>query len=231
MTEARADPSKPRPSKDQKSAAAAERKRRNTYELREQRSAKLRAAEPIARESEQGLRAVRDRIRRRDALADHLETFYGEVDKLAKGNRQIEATTLTVDQANEIIRDAKTIVVGDVYLDRVKEFVPAGENAVYPDVLMVAATVQAAVRRAKSVLSEEETRLFETWRNAGTIAAAIRLILETGEQPLWTEVKDALGEKPAKQWFFKADDERVYFDINRLDKTREEALFANATTQ
>ncbi len=230
MTDARADPSKPKLSKDQK-AAAVERKRRRTDELRQRRSAKLRAAEPIVLEAEQGLRAVRDRMRRRDALADHLETFYGEVAKLAKGNRQIEATTLTVDQANEIIRDAKAVVVGDVYLDRVKEFVPAGENPVYPDVLMVAATVQAAVRRAKSVLAEEETRLFETWHNAGTIAAAIRLILETGEQPLWAEVKNALGEKPAKEWFLKADDERVYFDIDRLDKTRDEALFASATTQ
>jgi len=126
---------------------------------------------------------------------------------------------------------AKGVVVGDVYLDRVKEFVPAGENPVYPDVLMVAATVQAAVRRAKSVLAEEEKRLHEAWQNAGTIAAAIRLVLESGEQPLWTEVKDALGEKPAKDWFFKAENESVYFDIERLDAMSEEALFAKATEQ
>ena len=223
MSEVKANPSKVKPSKEQKAAAAAERRRQKAEELQERRSAKLLAVEPVIRQAEEGLRAVRERIRRRESLADHLHTFYVEVDKLAKGNRQMEATGLAVEQANEIIRDAKAVVAGDVYLDRVKEFVPAGENPVYPDVLMVTATVQAAVRRAESVLAEEEKRLYETWHNARTIAAAVRLILEGGE-PLKTEVEDALGEKPAPHWFYKADNDGVYFDIDRFDAMDAERL-------
>lgn len=231
MSDVKADPSKAKTSKEQKAAAAAERRRREAEELQERRSAKLQAAERTIRQAEDALRAVRERTRRRESLADHLQTFYGEVDKLAKGNRQIEATNLTVEQANEIIRDAKAVVAGDVYLDRVKEFVPAGENPVYPDILMVAATVQAAVRRAEPGLAGEETRLQELWHNARTIAAAARLILENGEQPLRAEVEDALGEKPATQWFYKADDDLVYFKIDRFDDTDAESLLGTAAEQ
>lgn len=228
MSDVKPDPSKAKASKEQKAAAAAERRRREAEELQEQRSAKLQAAETIGRQAEDALRAVRERARRRESLADHLRTFYGEVDKLAKGNRQIEATNLTVEQVNEIIRDAKAVVVSDVYLDRVKEFVPAGENPVYPDVLMVAATVQAAVRRAEPVLTGEETRLHGIWHNARTIAAAARLILESGGQPAKAEVEDALGEKPAMQWFYKAEDGGVYFNIDRFDGTDAEGLLGTA---
>jgi hypothetical protein len=231
VSDAKADSSKAKPSGEQKAAAAADRRRRKAGELQERRSAKLQAAETIVRQAGDALGVVRERIRRRESLADHLQTFYGEVDKLAKGNRQIEATALTVEQANEIIRDAKAVVTGDVYLDRVKEFVPAGENPVYPDVLMVAATVQAAVRRAEPVLAGEEARLHETWHNARTIAAAARLILESGEQPLKTEVEDALGEKPATQWFYKADDDCVYFKIDRFDDAEVERLLGTTAEQ
>lgn len=167
-------------------------------------------------------------MKRRDALADHLETFYGEVDKLTKGNRHLEATNLIVTQANDIVRDAKAIVEGDSYLDRVKEFVSAGENPVYPDVLMVSATVQAALRRAESVLEGEEKRHRASHRRARTIAAAVRLFLDTGEEPSKAEVESVMGQSASSSWFYKADDDVPYFDIDRLDGTDLEALFAVA---
>lgn len=228
MSDVKTQSSKGKLTKEQKAAAAAERKRVKAENLRERHSAKLQAAEARLRQEGDALRAVRERIRRHDALSDHLQTFYGEVAKLAKGNRQIEATNLTVEQANEIIRDAKAIVTGDAYLDRVKEFVPAGENPVYPDVLMVAATVQAAVRRAGPVLKEEEERLHDAWRNVGTIAAAARLILDSGQQPLRAEVEEALGEKPATQWFYRADDDHFYFNIDQFDRMAVESLLGAA---
>ncbi len=231
MSDVKAEASKAKASKGQKAALAAERRRQKSDELRERRSAKLQVAEKTARQAEDALRTLRERIRRRKSLADHLQTFYGEVDKLAKGNRQIEATNLVVEQANEIIRDAKAVVAGDVYLDRVREFVPAGENPVYPDVLMIAATVQAAVRRAEPVLAGEETQQHEIWHNARTIAAAARLILESGDQPLREEVEDVLGEKSATQWFYKADDDHVYFDIDRFDNSDAESLLGTAGEQ
>jgi hypothetical protein len=224
VTNSKANAPSANPSKEEKAAAAAERKRQRAGELRQRRLAKLQAVEPVVQEAEKALQLVRERIRRRNALADHLQAFYAEVDKLAKGNRQLEATDLAVEQANAIIRDAKEMVSGDFYLERVKEFVPAGENPVYPDVLMVAATVQAAVRRAEAALAGEETRLHERWQNARTIAAAARLILDGSEQPLKAEVADALGDKPAGWWFYKDDDGRSYFDVGRFDDTDAELL-------
>ncbi len=224
MSEAKAGPSKARPSKEERAATLAQTRRRHAEERRQSRSAKLQAVEPVAQKAEEALQAVRERIRVRKMLADHLQTHYNEVDKLAKGNRLTEATHLAVDQANAIIRDAKAIITGDVYLDRVKEFVPAGENPVYPDVLMVAATVQGAVRRAEPLLVDEETRLHALWLNAQTIVVAARLTLDRDDQPRRNEVEDALGEKPASTWFYKAEDGHVYFDIDRFDDSDAETL-------
>jgi hypothetical protein len=83
-------------------------------------------------------------------LSSHLEGFYAEIAILAKGKTLVEVTPLVVDQINDIIRDAKVIVQNDVYLDRIKEFVPAGNNPVYPDVLIVARAVRQGLERCES---------------------------------------------------------------------------------
>ncbi len=93
--------------------------------------------------------------------------------KLAKGKSMLEATHLAVQEANQIIRDAKTIIAGDPYLDRVKEFVPAGENPVYPDILDSVRNVVQALERAESrfealeeateAMSKETATIRELW--------------------------------------------------------------------
>lgn len=228
MSDIKGDSSKPKRSKAEKAAAAAERRQRKAEELQQRRNAQLHAAEAAVRKSEGPLRDIAARAQRRKVLADHLQSFYVEVDKFAK-NRQLEATTLVVDQANDIIRDAKTIVSGDPYLERVNVFVPAGENPPYADVLMVAATIRAALRRAESALEAEDKRWRAISHTALTIAAAVRVIIESGEPyPTRNAVATAMGDKPESVWFFKADDDEVYFNSGKLDATDLEALFAGA---
>ena len=96
---------------------------------------------------ETALRSISEKDEQCKSFADHLSGFYAEVDKLAKGKTLVPATDLIVEQANNIVRDAKTLIEGDPYLDRIKEFVPAGDNPVYPDVLLTARVVQQAVGR------------------------------------------------------------------------------------
>lgn len=96
------------------------------------------------------LRSARDKDERCEALTSHLLGFYEEVDKLTKGKALLEATDLIVEHANDVVRDAKTLIEGDPHLDRIKEFVPAGNNPVYPDVLLTARAVQQALMRFQS---------------------------------------------------------------------------------
>jgi hypothetical protein len=111
-------------------------KQRDVEALINRRREQLHEVEKLLQAREAVRNAARDAAARREALSDHLSGFYDEVDKLAKGRTMIEATPLIVQQANDIVLDAKAIVEGDTYLDRVKEFVPAGNNPVYPDVLV-----------------------------------------------------------------------------------------------
>ena len=130
----------------------------------------------------------------------------------------MEATSLIVEQANDIIRDAKSIINGDAYLDRVKEFVPAGNNPVYPDVLMVARSVQQCLGRTEKQLSDRERRTTKMRRDARTIVAALRFFAEHNKHPSREDVEALLETKPPDDWFFQSSDETFYFDFERLDR-------------
>src|SRR6266545_2939096 len=84
-------------------AAADERRERQEQEVRTRRAEQLRTAEGELAKLEEAVRVARERVVRHDALTNHLVGFYEEVDKLAKGRSLLEATTLIVDQANDII--------------------------------------------------------------------------------------------------------------------------------
>jgi len=176
------------------------------------RGDQLRAAELKLQNVEANLHTVRSY----EALSSHLEGFYLEIDKLAKGRALIEATDLVVAQANDIIRDAKEIIKGDVYLDRIKEFVPAGTNPVYPDVLLVAQSVNKALDRfgeqqedGTKALTSRRTELLVTVR-------ALKLFLEEGDHLSKDQIADLGDGEIDEDWFFESDDGKEYFNFDRI---------------
>ena len=199
-------------------AAAAERRERQKQEVRTRRAEQLRTAEGELTKLEETVRVARERKLRHDALSSHLVGFYNEVDKLAKGRSLLEATSLIVEQANDIIRDAKSIVDGDPYLDRIKEFVPAGNNPVYPDVLLVARSVQQCLGRTEKQIADREKRATKMRREARTIVAALKVFADQNEHPSKVDVESLLGAKPPDDWFFQTDGQNYYFDLERLDQ-------------
>jgi hypothetical protein len=199
-------------------AAAEERRKREEQEEKTRRVEQLRIAEGELARLEEAVRLARERVVRHEALSNHLLGFYDEVDKLTKGRSLLEATTLIVDQANDIIRDAKAIIDGDPYLDRIKEFVPAGTNPVYPDVLLVARSVQQCLGRAAKQLVDRDKRVTKMRREARTICAALKFFVEQNEQPSRQDVESLLGAKPPEEWFFQSTDDNYYFDLERLDR-------------
>lgn len=209
-------------------AAADERRRREEQEVRTRRAEQLQTAEAELTKLEEAVRVARERTVRHEALSNHLVGFYNEVDKLAKGRSLLEATSLIVEQANDIIRDAKSIVDGDAYLDRIKEFVPAGNNPVYPDVLLVARSVQQCLGRVEKQLVDREKRATKMRREARTIVAALKFFAAQNEHPSKEDVEVLLGAKPLDDWFFQSNDENYYFDFERLDRVGVERSIAGA---
>ena len=106
-------------------------------------------------------------------LSDHSEGFYEEIDKLAKGKALLAVTDLIMGCANDIIRDAKAIVTGDIHLDRIKEFVAAGDNPNYPDVLISIRSVRDSLARFDKHLEERIQSLRRKLQKAETVIGAL----------------------------------------------------------
>lgn len=224
--------------KRESSEAKKEREQREARELKEKRERQLVDARRILEELEKDRATVRSTTQKRDALANHSFGFYDEVNKLAKGRSMLTATELVVERANEIIRDAKEIVREDKYLDRVKEFVPAGDNPVYPDILISIRAVRDSLKRYEGTLLGITTDLNGTVLRANTIVTALEYFLddETDENSRDFPSKDAVeeysGGHVSESCFFRCpEDDELYFDFDALDEQGVQSLLkANRVT-
>jgi hypothetical protein len=192
--------------------------KRKTRERRNRQAQEAQAAVAVLNET---LASIRKKERDCHTLDSHLTGFYGEIDKLAKGRSLLAVTDLVVQQINDIVRDAKSLISDDSYLDRVKEFVPAGDNPVYPDVLLVARTVKQCIQRNMHGFSAATAPITRRIREAQTITVAIELALEDAENdPLVPRelVDERFEGEINESWFQEFDDGNEYLDLTRLDE-------------
>ncbi|HXT69388.1 MAG TPA: hypothetical protein VN700_06525 [Vicinamibacterales bacterium] len=201
-----------------KKEAAKARKERKAQEERQRRQQQLEDARSAVKRLAEARDAAEARATNHAALLSHLNGFYDEIDKLAKGKALVQCTDLVVEQINDIIRDAKQIISDDQHLGRVKEFVPAGDNPVYPDVLIVTRAVQQCLNRTKDDVQSEKKKAFWACREMRTIAGALEAFLETGEYPGPGDVQDYMTGVPTESWFFPGEDGQKWFDFERLDR-------------
>ena len=188
-------------------------------QLRIRRSGQLEEVQVAVRKLEQRLQTERNNARTYAELTSHLEGFYEEIDKLAKGKAMLETTDLVVETTNIIIRDAKGIIVDDSYMERVKEFVPAGTNPVYPDVLVTLRTVRQAVARFGEGRTGHEKQLLRKLGEATTVLAALKCCLEGKDWPSKEDLENELDQEAASSvWLFEGNDGEEYFDFERLDR-------------
>lgn len=197
---------------------AAEKKQREHAEFIAGLAADLETAKSAIADLEQKLKDARENAATHKALVSHLDGFYQEVDKLSKNKAVFESTDLVVEAINDIIRDAKQFSAGDLYLGRTKEFVPAGQNPPYSDVLLVARTVQQFLQRSEQGIVDREKNLPKALRQAQTIAAALSCWIELHDHPTKEDVAKTMTVKPLDSWFYQGQDGDSYFDINRLRK-------------
>jgi len=126
--------------------------------------------------------------------ASQLTGLYEEVDKLAKGRSIVPTSDLFVELANNLIADVKTLVFRDTYLDRISQFVPAGDNPSYPDILIKLRVVQQCLQRFDLMLKSESAKHSSIVLELRTILAALQIAkLEeegTSEEPNEEEYED-----------------------------------------
>lgn len=194
-------------------------------ELEERRKRQLKDAERVLKTLQNELRSVNKLVARSDALASHSGGFYDEVEKLTKGRGLIEATDLITKKANEVIREAKDIIKGDLYLDQVEQFVPAGNNPLYPDVLVSIRAVRDSLVRGGKKFEGDRNQLNERSRRARTLIGALTYFLEDEEDDAETkntpsdEVVQAYTVGVVSDSCFSEyeDSSERYFDFEKLD--------------
>ena len=162
-----------------------------------------------------------------NALIDHTSGFYDEIDKLTKGKALVGVTDMTVELANDIIRDAKKNIKGDAHLDRIKEFVPAGDNPVYPDILIVVRTVRQSLERQRQRLTNNLETLNTQIQTARTAIGALQYLLNNHKDPALDDrivpgpdaIEPYVQGLIVRSCFTKyLDSKATYFDFDRLDR-------------
>jgi|ERR1035437_366286 hypothetical protein len=163
--------------------------------------------------------------RKRSRLMSHLSGFYEEIDKLARGKTMLPVTDRMVETANAIIRDARSLITNDDYLTNVREFVPAGDNPVFPDILVELRTVRQALERAEAFLEESESSTDDLLKAAETIEAALNVATEPDDIPTRGEIAETLDDDRISDEWLNGPTEYACFNMARLGETDLEEYF------
>jgi hypothetical protein len=108
------------------------------------------------------------------------------------------------------------MVTRDTHLDRVKKFVPAGDNPVYP-VLMVTRAVRDSLERFGERIKADREQVSSKLNEAWTMWLALQLFQQGTTHPKKELIVARLGEKASTQWFHY-DGTGSYFDFEGLDE-------------
>lgn len=164
---------------------------------------------------------ARKRNKQRKALLSHLRTFYSEMNNIAKGKAMslIPVAELMVTQINDAIADAKKLIQGDVYLDRVKPFISAGNPPGYPEVLLIAKTVEEVLVRRGSDFDARLAAIQRKQHEATTVRAGLECAMENVEYAVSIDdVEARLDDAPDPSWTITDEQGDELFDLSRLDE-------------
>lgn len=174
---------------------------------------------------------ARKKNKQRKALLSHLRAFYSEMSNIAKGKAMslIPVAELMVTQINHAIADAKKLIEGDVYLDRVKPFISAGNPPSYPEVLLVTKTVEEVLVRNAQDYDARLTKIQQKLDEAATVQAGLECAMENIEYAISIDdVEERLGNAPHQGWITTDDQGSELFDLDRLDGLDISAYFVES---
>jgi hypothetical protein len=226
------------PPKKETSESKRAREQRERQELVQRRNQQLLDAQKALETLKEQVRSTTSTMKQCDALSSHAKGFYEEINKLTKGKVLIGVTDLAVVQANDIVLDAKKIVKNDVHLDRIKEFVPAGDNPVYPDVLVVIRSIRDSLDRYHVELENSLKTLRGQMERAATVIGALEYVLddETDEEEGDKNYPSKAAIEPYVEGIVSdsclskfADSYEKYFDFDQLDRQTVETYLSVST--
>lgn len=192
--------------------------------VRELRSEKFDQINEIVDRLRAQLQEKRGHIRQRELLDSVSLGLYEEVDKLCKKAPAEPVTDLVLSQMNDVIRETKQLAISDVYVQRLNEFVAAGDNPQHRDAVVVLRQLRQGLERYKAELEAKLDAVRQRVHEAESIQLALRLHLESN---------DIVYTKQMLEWGLSAPDKwtqgslgHQYFDLDKLDQVDIAEYFA-----
>jgi hypothetical protein len=146
------------------------------------------------------------------------EGLYQEVDKLSKKAPAEPITELVCGELNQVITDTKRLAADDAYVQRLKTFVPAGENPPHRDAVVVLQLVLKGLQRFRDAHRASSTAERSRRLSIATVEAALTLWLEQESDYIVEDVlEDFMEEDPASEWI-TGEYGSKHFNFERLDQ-------------
>ena len=145
--------------------------------------------------------------------------LYDELDKLAKRAGADQITDLVLEQVNDVIHESKALMPEDTYVQRLHEFVAAGDNPQHRDALVVMRQVRQGLERLQTDINARRTRWAESLADAKGVKVAVELCLQEEEEITKDDLKH--NEVAVKErWMTQEEDfDTPIFSFQVLDRT------------
>lgn len=140
--------------------------------------------------------------------------LYSETEKLCKKNPNLLATNLIVEQVNQVIKETKETIENDPYIERLKEFVPAGENPEIQDVVIVLKQILQGLLRYKGKPDENIKSFASDRTQMKILQTCIVTLIDDNEELDKSELEYG---KYYNSWF--DDTYPHYFNFSKLEET------------
>lgn len=141
--------------------------------------------------------------------------LYEEVDKLSKKAPSEPVTDLVLEQVNDVIRETKQLVADDTYVQRLNEFVPAGDNPQHRDAVVVLRQIRQGLDRFRQSLEPSIRALNGRRDEARAVTKALQLYMD-GDMNVETEQIEDYGLSLSSFW--KTGIYPETFNFDRLDE-------------
>lgn len=178
------------------------------------RKAQLEEISGIVEKSQAQLGTYKAQSDKHKLLLSVASGLYEEVDKVSKKAPAEPVTNLVYEEVNQVIKESKELTPNDAYMQRLKQFVAAGENPPYRDVVVALKLLLQGLKRFHESLYKlelsEAGRIYE----GKAVQSALRYYSQNEANASASILRDMNTPAP-DEWL---DGYPSTFDFHRLDR-------------
>ena len=178
------------------------------------RKAQLEEISGIVEESQAQLSTYKAQRDKHKLLLSVASGLYEEVDKVSKKAPADFVTNLVYEEVNQVVKESKELARDDAYMQRLKQFVAAGENPPYRDVVVALKLLLQGLERFREQINKLEYFEAERKHEARAIQSALRYYVQYEAVPDRDILRDLNTSAPS-EWL---TDYGKTFDFGRLDR-------------